>query len=287
MTPNSDWGGEGCIGCGIGYGYLHRIPVRPPSSNKPVPHSTTHINPPITTPIVNTETTNELAEVQLMVPSSPSYNESSVVQNGLETDIAQLAITTSSSHQSLNPLDVSSETNTSFSPGVTLTPQSKQVDPPMAYVPLIPTPPTSSFGVHNSSGLVPNTGSTTGNAGYLPTTSNIGVTSNAGYVPTTSSIRSLPTTSNAGYHLLTTSNVGYLPTTNNFPTTSNVAYLPTTTNVGYLPTTGNIGYLPTTGNIGYLPTTSNVEPLPTINLLSSAPPLISLGDTASSLTNTQ
>ncbi|KJE93061.1 hypothetical protein CAOG_03909 [Capsaspora owczarzaki ATCC 30864] len=28
ITPNSDWGGEGSLGCGIGYGYLHRIPVK-------------------------------------------------------------------------------------------------------------------------------------------------------------------------------------------------------------------------------------------------------------------
>lgn len=27
LTPNSAWGGEGCLGCDIGYGYLHRIPV--------------------------------------------------------------------------------------------------------------------------------------------------------------------------------------------------------------------------------------------------------------------
>ncbi|XP_063285787.1 Golgi reassembly-stacking protein 2 [Pelobates fuscus] len=29
ITPNSAWGGEGSLGCGIGYGYLHRIPTRP------------------------------------------------------------------------------------------------------------------------------------------------------------------------------------------------------------------------------------------------------------------
>ncbi|XP_035287390.1 Golgi reassembly-stacking protein 1-like [Anguilla anguilla] len=29
VTPNGAWGGEGSLGCGIGYGYLHRIPVRP------------------------------------------------------------------------------------------------------------------------------------------------------------------------------------------------------------------------------------------------------------------
>eukprot|EP00064_Thunnus_orientalis_P009070 superscaffoldBa00001129_g9093 len=29
ITPNGDWGGEGSLGCGIGYGYLHRIPTMP------------------------------------------------------------------------------------------------------------------------------------------------------------------------------------------------------------------------------------------------------------------
>ncbi|KAK7881810.1 hypothetical protein WMY93_030219 [Mugilogobius chulae] len=29
VTPNGAWGGEGSLGCGIGYGYLHRIPTHP------------------------------------------------------------------------------------------------------------------------------------------------------------------------------------------------------------------------------------------------------------------
>jgi GRASP55/65 PDZ-like domain len=28
ITPNAQWGGEGCLGAGIGFGYLHRIPIR-------------------------------------------------------------------------------------------------------------------------------------------------------------------------------------------------------------------------------------------------------------------
>lgn len=28
IKPNSNWGGDGSLGCGIGYGYLHRIPIR-------------------------------------------------------------------------------------------------------------------------------------------------------------------------------------------------------------------------------------------------------------------
>ncbi|XP_064598107.1 LOW QUALITY PROTEIN: Golgi reassembly-stacking protein 2-like [Liolophura sinensis] len=36
ITPNGAWGGEGSMGCGIGYGYLHRIPKRQfPSSIPP------------------------------------------------------------------------------------------------------------------------------------------------------------------------------------------------------------------------------------------------------------
>uniref|UniRef100_A0AAY5EH82 PDZ GRASP-type domain-containing protein n=1 Tax=Electrophorus electricus TaxID=8005 RepID=A0AAY5EH82_ELEEL len=31
VTPNGAWGGEGSLGCGIGYGYLHRIPAHPHS----------------------------------------------------------------------------------------------------------------------------------------------------------------------------------------------------------------------------------------------------------------
>ncbi|XP_034039890.1 Golgi reassembly-stacking protein 1-like [Thalassophryne amazonica] len=32
VTPNGAWGGEGSLGCGIGYGYLHRIPAFPEAS---------------------------------------------------------------------------------------------------------------------------------------------------------------------------------------------------------------------------------------------------------------
>ncbi|XP_066589834.1 Golgi reassembly-stacking protein 2 isoform X2 [Prorops nasuta] len=35
ITPNNTWGGEGSLGCGIGYGYLHRIPIRQVIPQKP------------------------------------------------------------------------------------------------------------------------------------------------------------------------------------------------------------------------------------------------------------
>lgn len=37
IKPNSKWGGEGSLGSGIGYGYLHRIPIRVlPDDKKPI-----------------------------------------------------------------------------------------------------------------------------------------------------------------------------------------------------------------------------------------------------------
>jgi hypothetical protein len=37
ITPNGAWGGEGSLGCGIGYGYLHRIPIDNEFSQASVP----------------------------------------------------------------------------------------------------------------------------------------------------------------------------------------------------------------------------------------------------------
>ncbi len=44
MTPNVGWGGEGSLGCGIGYGYLHRIPLRNDKSTKLTQIQTQSIN---------------------------------------------------------------------------------------------------------------------------------------------------------------------------------------------------------------------------------------------------
>ncbi|XP_035791288.1 Golgi reassembly-stacking protein 2-like [Anopheles albimanus] len=53
ITPNSKWGGEGSLGCGIGYGYLHRIPIRwapndgkQPANGKPSEQFSVPLAPP-------------------------------------------------------------------------------------------------------------------------------------------------------------------------------------------------------------------------------------------------
>jgi len=64
IVPNRDWGGTGCLGCEVGYGYLHKIPtsfpddliiveqpVAPPAVNSPeqpsVPLNSPHILAPV------------------------------------------------------------------------------------------------------------------------------------------------------------------------------------------------------------------------------------------------
>ncbi|ENN77145.1 Golgi reassembly-stacking protein 2-like [Dendroctonus ponderosae] len=51
ITPNSQWGGAGLVGCGIGYGYLHRIPVRISTSEQSNPSVGSHPQPHTTTAV--------------------------------------------------------------------------------------------------------------------------------------------------------------------------------------------------------------------------------------------
>ena len=79
ITPNGAWGGDGSLGCGIGYGYLHRIPIdhppmpplTEPITKRPISQSN---RPPSTTKEVLTENEPTAAPVMPIVPpmmSSP------------------------------------------------------------------------------------------------------------------------------------------------------------------------------------------------------------------------
>lgn len=73
ITPNNTWGGEGSLGCGIGYGYLHRIPVRSVLEQKP---TNSYVNTPKTViqtqqPPVATTATVTVAEIN-PIASIPS-----------------------------------------------------------------------------------------------------------------------------------------------------------------------------------------------------------------------
>ncbi|XP_006878912.1 PREDICTED: Golgi reassembly-stacking protein 2 [Elephantulus edwardii] len=84
ITPNSAWGGEGSIGCGIGYGYLHRIPTRPFEEGKKISLPGQMTSTPIT-PLKDGFT-----EVQLSSVNPPSLSTPGTT--GIEQSLSGLSI---------------------------------------------------------------------------------------------------------------------------------------------------------------------------------------------------
>ncbi|NXM76429.1 GORS1 protein, partial [Serilophus lunatus] len=69
VTPNGAWGGEGSLGCGIGYGYLHRIPTQSITSKKKPESKPPSPSPEAGTPVPST---NGYTETPLLAPTSQS-----------------------------------------------------------------------------------------------------------------------------------------------------------------------------------------------------------------------
>ncbi|XP_025947347.1 Golgi reassembly-stacking protein 1 [Apteryx rowi] len=84
VTPNGAWGGEGSLGCGIGYGYLHRIPTqsiipkKKPESKPPSP-----LPSEARTPVPST---NGYTETPLLAPASQNENSEIVMSLDQSTD---------------------------------------------------------------------------------------------------------------------------------------------------------------------------------------------------------
>lgn len=116
ITPNSAWGGEGSLGCGIGYGYLHRIPTRPFEEGKKISLPGQVTGTPVT-PLKDGFT-----EVQLSSVSPPSLSPSGTA--GIEQSLSGLSISSS-------PPAVSSVLST----GVPTVPLLSQVNQSLASVP--------------------------------------------------------------------------------------------------------------------------------------------------------
>ncbi|XP_051814772.1 Golgi reassembly-stacking protein 2-like [Acanthochromis polyacanthus] len=87
ITPNSDWGGEGSLGCGIGYGYLHRIPTLPFAEGKNISFPAQTPNEPGSPP------KDGFTEVHLsaVVPTVPVVVSSSA-STGLKQSLSSLSI---------------------------------------------------------------------------------------------------------------------------------------------------------------------------------------------------
>ncbi|NXT47291.1 GORS1 protein, partial [Pluvianellus socialis] len=79
VTPNGAWGGEGSLGCGIGYGYLHRIPTQSLVSKKKPESKPPSPLPEAGTPVPST---NGYTETPLLAP--PSQSDSSEIVTNLD-----------------------------------------------------------------------------------------------------------------------------------------------------------------------------------------------------------
>ncbi|XP_012311067.2 Golgi reassembly-stacking protein 1 isoform X2 [Aotus nancymaae] len=75
VTPNAAWGGEGSLGCGIGYGYLHRIPTQPPSYHRKLPGA-----PPPSAPSPGTPPTD--ASLHGALPPGTAPEDSPPLETG-------------------------------------------------------------------------------------------------------------------------------------------------------------------------------------------------------------
>ncbi|XP_038574538.1 Golgi reassembly-stacking protein 2 [Micropterus salmoides] len=132
ITPNSAWGGEGSLGCGIGYGYLHRIPTKPFEEGKKISFPGNSPSEPVS-PLKDGFTEVQLSAVT-PTPTAP------VVSSGLEDSLSGLSISTapptmpselqtglptvpllpSSTSPTLSPLTPLNPASTSFNPATTL-----------------------------------------------------------------------------------------------------------------------------------------------------------------------
>ncbi|XP_019733395.1 Golgi reassembly-stacking protein 2 isoform X2 [Hippocampus comes] len=131
ITPNGAWGGEGSLGCGIGYGYLHRIPTRPFEEGKKISFPGNASGEPVG-PLKDGFT-----EVQLSAVTPPPT--ATTLPSGLEDSLSGLSISTApptmpselqtglptvpllpSSNPSLSPLTPLNPATASFNPATTL-----------------------------------------------------------------------------------------------------------------------------------------------------------------------
>ncbi|XP_028393508.1 Golgi reassembly-stacking protein 2-like [Dendronephthya gigantea] len=122
LTPNRAWGGEGSIGCGIGYGYLHRIPLRD-EANRPK-------DVPVITPA---SASDGFSEVPLMAPTTVSATAPAQT-NGLDIGMVNLNLS--------DPTIIPGQVNP-FAAAPTQQPGVSQANPLIAGMPTMTSPSSS------------------------------------------------------------------------------------------------------------------------------------------------
>ncbi|OAD62053.1 Golgi reassembly-stacking protein 2 [Eufriesea mexicana] len=123
IIPNHTWGGEGSLGCGIGYGYLHRIPIRNIQEHKSNNLYKSNVKSTITKPITSNATHTEGSNVVTNIPPgfsiSPNYisSQENITKSELETTTMMQSMYTPSvqtyTASQLNPATIGGSTTTS------------------------------------------------------------------------------------------------------------------------------------------------------------------------------
>lgn len=113
IKPNSKWGGEGSLGCGIGYGYLHRIPIRVLPDDKQTKPLIGAATMPIGTipyvpPLANTFSSTFIADPTQAPPTVPltGKSDAEIVFSGvanLDLNQTQGLINVSTNAQPVQP----------------------------------------------------------------------------------------------------------------------------------------------------------------------------------------
>ncbi|KPJ15083.1 Golgi reassembly-stacking protein 2 [Papilio machaon] len=83
ITPNHNWGGQGSLGCGIGYGYLHRIPIRNSST---APNENTYTP---STPMVSSQSVNIQQNLASNLQNLSINDEKAPLVSGAQSAISQ------------------------------------------------------------------------------------------------------------------------------------------------------------------------------------------------------
>ncbi|UJR15423.1 hypothetical protein I4U23_002368 [Adineta vaga] len=188
LTPNIGWGGEGSLGCGIGYGYLHRIPIQTMNS-APITKSNPLITNNDKTPLLSAipppnmnETTNMSFTLQpvnmppitvtmpsILVPSQVNPNITTATATATNetitttTNVATQPVVSNDPNQlskTFTDMTVNSKTNI-IPPTVPLNsspllPNFNNIQP--SFVPLAPfqqPPTTSTFPSYNFNASIP------------------------------------------------------------------------------------------------------------------------------------
>ncbi|KAM4562007.1 Golgi reassembly-stacking protein 2-like [Fundulus diaphanus] len=97
ITPNSDWGGEGSLGCKIGFGYLHRIPTLKEEKNHRCSPAQKHNQAPYTPKDGYTE-----VQLSAVIPTVPVVVSSSA-PTGLEQPLSSLSVSSEPTAVLINP----------------------------------------------------------------------------------------------------------------------------------------------------------------------------------------